>query len=87
MDRPAEQAAPWRPDMRVPVPEVTVFPPGRQPLLQVAWRGARPVCPVLARQDWADGRVAYQVVVPTSIGCGAIRLLWWDPSTMRPVPA
>lgn len=73
--------------MRVAEPEVTVYPPGRTPLLRVSWEDTRPVCPVMARQDWADGRVAYQVVVPTPVGCGAIRLLWWDPSTMRAVPS
>lgn len=79
------EASPWRADMRVPEPKVTVYAPGRPLLLGVSWEGTRPVCPVVARQDWTDGRVAYQVVVPTPVGCGAI-LLWWDPSTMRAIP-
>ncbi|AKG41398.1 hypothetical protein SXIM_00140 [Streptomyces xiamenensis] len=73
--------------MRVAEPEITVCTPGRQSLLRVSWEGTQLVCPVLARQDWADGRVAYQVVMPTPVGCGAIRLLWWDSSTMRAVPS
>ncbi|WP_369266084.1 hypothetical protein [Streptomyces harbinensis] len=77
------EAAPRRAHVRVPDPEVTVYPPGRQPLLRVSWEGTQPLCPVMARQDWADGRVAYQVVVPTSFGRGAIRLLWWDPRRIR----
>ncbi|MFF2375059.1 hypothetical protein ACFVUW_11820 [Streptomyces xiamenensis] len=49
MDRAAVEAAPWRADMRVPEPKVTVYAPGRPPLLRVFWEGAQPVCPVLAR--------------------------------------
>ncbi|MCU4749911.1 hypothetical protein [Streptomyces sp. G-5] len=68
MDRSAVEASPWRAGMRVPEPEVTVYTPGRAPLLRVLWEGTQPVYSVIARQDLADGCTAYQVEVSTASG-------------------
>ncbi|MFF4543679.1 hypothetical protein ACFY1J_05440 [Streptomyces sp. NPDC001406] len=57
-----EAARPWRPEDG-PKPEVWTWPNADRPSLKVwsagAWRSAR----VMARQNWADGSVRYQVEV------------------------
>ncbi|MEV0976462.1 hypothetical protein [Streptomyces sp. NPDC049915] len=51
-----EPARPWRPEDG-PRPKVTTWPTGKDPALKVwshvRWRRAS----VMARQDWAEGRV------------------------------
>ena len=56
------EARPWRPGDGPP-PKVRTWPPGEQPALWVWLRGKWQYAPVTARQDWADGRVVYQVEV------------------------
>ncbi|MGW1157746.1 hypothetical protein ACWD48_05870 [Streptomyces sp. NPDC002519] len=56
------QARPWRRDDG-PEPKVTVYPRVGGPVLEVFSHGAWRWAPVAARQDWADGRVIYQVSV------------------------
>lgn len=62
MSTTPEQARPWRPEDG-PRPGVWTWPNGERPSLKVwsagAWRTAR----VMARQNWADGSVRYQVEV------------------------
>jgi hypothetical protein len=55
-------ARPWRPSDGAK-PKVTTWPPGDRPALKVWSHGAWRYAPVRARQDWADGRVFYQVEV------------------------
>ncbi|MEN8654361.1 hypothetical protein ABCR94_28135 [Streptomyces sp. 21So2-11] len=58
-----EQARPWHPHRDGPWPEVWTWPHGARPALSVwsagKWRPAR----VMARQNWANGAVYYQVEV------------------------
>ncbi|MET9528193.1 hypothetical protein [Streptomyces coeruleorubidus] len=55
-------ARPWRPSDGEQ-PRVTTWPPGNRPALRVWSHGAWRYAPVRARQDWADGRVFYQVEI------------------------
>ncbi|MEV0487287.1 hypothetical protein AB0I69_42645 [Streptomyces sp. NPDC050508] len=56
------EARPWRPDDG-PEPKVTMWPHRSRPALAVWSHGKWRNAPVMARQDWADGRVFYQVSV------------------------
>jgi hypothetical protein len=53
---------PWRPGDG-PRPRVTTWSPGNRPALAVWSHGKWRYAPVVARQDWADGTVRYQVEV------------------------
>ncbi|MGV9892124.1 hypothetical protein [Streptomyces sp. NPDC003395] len=55
-------ARPWRPEDG-PRPKVTTWPAGSEPALKVWSHGRWRYASVMARQDWADGRVFYQVHV------------------------
>lgn len=55
-------ARPWSPDDGAQ-PTVTVWPTGNRPALSVRSGGKWRYAPIRARQDWADGRVFYQVEV------------------------
>ncbi|MER7497071.1 hypothetical protein ABT033_31300 [Streptomyces pharetrae] len=57
-----ELARPWRPEDG-PRPVVWTWPPGDRPALKVWSSGRWRYAPVMARQDWADGTVRYQVEV------------------------
>jgi hypothetical protein len=57
-----EPARPWRREDG-PEPKVTTYPQVGDPVLWVWSHGAWRWAPVTARQDWADGRVIYQVSV------------------------
>lgn len=56
----ARPARPWRPEDG-PSPEVWTWPRGDRPALWVWSAGRWRYAPVLARQNWADGTVRYQV--------------------------
>ena len=55
-------ARPWRREDG-PEPKVTTWPPANRPALAVWSRGRWRYAPIMARQDWPDGRVIYQVEV------------------------
>ncbi|MFI7142894.1 hypothetical protein ACIBQ5_35885 [Streptomyces massasporeus] len=55
-------ARPWRREDG-PEPKVTTWPTGNRPALAVWSHGRWRYAPIMARQDWADGRVFYQVEV------------------------
>ncbi|MFE7212447.1 hypothetical protein ACFU93_21130 [Streptomyces sp. NPDC057611] len=55
-------ARPWRPEDG-PQPQVWTWPTGDRPALWVLSGGRWRYAPVLARQDWVDGSVYYQVEV------------------------
>ncbi|PNG22313.1 hypothetical protein [Streptomyces cahuitamycinicus] len=55
-------ARPWRPEDGPP-PEVWTWPHGDRPALEVRSAGKWRYAPVMARQNWADGTVRYQVEV------------------------
>ncbi|MFE4580175.1 hypothetical protein [Streptomyces chartreusis] len=57
-----EPARPWRPEDGPP-PEVWTWPAGDRPALGVWSGGHWRYAAVMARQDWADGTVRYQVSV------------------------
>ncbi|MET8717405.1 hypothetical protein ABZV52_30015 [Streptomyces sp. NPDC004735] len=57
-----EQARPWRPEDG-PWPQVWVWPRGDRPALRVWSAGRWRHASVVARQNWADGTVRYQVEV------------------------
>ncbi|MFC9280895.1 hypothetical protein [Streptomyces collinus] len=57
-----EPARPWRPEDGAP-PEVWTWPSGDRPALEVFSAGKWRYAPVMARQNWADGSVRYQVEV------------------------
>ncbi|MGW3628021.1 hypothetical protein [Streptomyces sp. NPDC000880] len=57
-----EEARPWRPEDG-PEPTVTTWPYRDRPALEVWSHGKWRYAPVLARQDWSDGSVYYQVSV------------------------
>lgn len=57
-----EQGRPWRPEDG-PRPVVWTWPKADRPALKVWSAGAWRYAPVMARQDWADGSVRYQVSV------------------------
>ncbi|MFH9970208.1 hypothetical protein ACH4PR_55150 [Streptomyces mirabilis] len=78
-----EQARPWRAEDG-PRPRVQTWPSSERPALWVwscgAWRWAR----VVARQDWPDGRIAYQVEIDAA-GTTSVstRAYWWPQSGLR----
>ncbi|MGW8387172.1 hypothetical protein ACWGMW_28965 [Streptomyces albidoflavus] len=55
-------ARPWRAEDGPP-PAVWTWPAGDRPALEVWSAGAWRYATVMARQDWADGTVRYQVAV------------------------
>ncbi|MFJ1552771.1 hypothetical protein [Streptomyces mirabilis] len=57
-----EPARPWCPEDG-PKPEVWTWPNADRPSLEVWSAGAWRSAPVMARQNWADGSVRYQVEV------------------------
>ncbi|MFK0279485.1 hypothetical protein ACIQVL_03290 [Streptomyces sp. NPDC090499] len=57
-----EPARPWRPEDG-PRPEVWTWPNRDRPALEVWSAGAWRHAPVMARQNWPDGTVRYQVEV------------------------
>ncbi|MET7573343.1 hypothetical protein ABZT04_33335 [Streptomyces sp. NPDC005492] len=57
-----EPARPWRPEDGPP-PEVWTWPNSDRPALKVWSAGAWRYAQVMARQNWADGTVRYQVEV------------------------
>ncbi|MEV4333641.1 hypothetical protein AB0K02_24400 [Streptomyces sp. NPDC049597] len=58
----AVEARPWSPDDG-PAPRVTTWPRTNRPALRVYSHGVWRYATIEARQDWADGRVFYQVSV------------------------
>ncbi|MGW1800017.1 hypothetical protein ACWCQN_29695 [Streptomyces sp. NPDC001984] len=76
-------ARPWRRDDG-PEPKVTVYPRVGGPVLEVFSHGAWRWAPVAARQDWADGRVFYQVSVRLTDTTGGTRRLYqWPQPGLR----
>lgn len=78
-----EQARPWRAEDG-PQPRVQTWSNSERPALRVwscgAWRWAG----VIARQDWPDGRVAYQVEIDAA-GTTSVRTraYWWPQPGLR----
>ncbi|MFE9993472.1 hypothetical protein [Streptomyces avermitilis] len=61
--REPEEARPWRGPDDGPWPVVRTWPGGARPALEVWSAGRWWQARVMARQDWADGSVYYQVSV------------------------
>ncbi|AXK34656.1 hypothetical protein DVA86_20395 [Streptomyces armeniacus] len=85
--RNALEARPWRPEDG-PAPRVWLYPYGRRPALRIRVAGRWRHCLVHARQDYPDGRTAYQVEIALSASSDGIvgtyiRTYWW-PAAMRP---
>jgi hypothetical protein len=76
-------ARPWRPEDG-PKPVVWTWPRKDPPALGVRSKGHWRWATVMARQDWADGRTAYQVSVDldgsTSV---TARTYWWPHEGLR----
>jgi len=83
VDEP-EQAPPWRPEMGPP-PERWVWPPKDPPALWVRIDGRWCNATVLARDVYADGRVAYRVVVSLRAPYAGTteRMYWWPQEGLR----
>lgn len=58
----AVEARPWR-ESDGPKPRVWTWQPADRPALWVRISGAWRHASVVARQDWPDGRTAYQVLL------------------------
>ncbi|MER6160338.1 hypothetical protein ABT147_33100 [Streptomyces sp. NPDC001868] len=78
------EARPWRPEDG-PHPVVWSWPPGDRPAFWVWSRGAWRWSAVRARQDWPDGRTAYQVLIDLD-GSTAVmaRTYWWPHEGLMP---
>ncbi|MFB7323431.1 hypothetical protein [Streptomyces sp. NPDC056190] len=77
-------ARPWRRNEDGPEPKVTTYPRSGRPVLEVWSHGAWRRAPVAARQEWADGRVFYQVDVRLSDTAVEIRCLFqWPQDGLR----
>ncbi|RZU28251.1 hypothetical protein EV284_6417 [Streptomyces sp. BK022] len=78
-----EPSRPWRPDDG-PAPEVWAWPAGDRPALGVWSAGRWRYAPVLAKQEWPDGTIRYQVEVDllgdTTI---TVRLYQWPQPGLR----
>jgi hypothetical protein len=72
----AEPARPWRPEDG-PKPTVWTWPTTDRPALRVMSAGKWRYAPVLARQDWPDGTVRYQVEVDL-LGDTTVRALTYQ---------
>lgn len=77
-----EQAPPWREELG-PRPTVRSWDYPDRPALEVLLDGRWRYCVVGARADWADGRVAYHVTVPSPSGGGGHRAYWWPQEGLR----
>ncbi|MFD5589336.1 hypothetical protein ACFWII_36805 [Streptomyces sp. NPDC127063] len=79
-------ARPWRPEDG-PRPKVTTWAAGSEPALMVWSHGRWRYAPVMARQDWADGRVFYQVHVDL-LGDNRVshRMYQWPQPGLRTFP-
>ncbi|MGW0631137.1 hypothetical protein [Streptomyces sp. NPDC002758] len=76
-------ARPWRREDG-PKPKATVSPRVGGPVLEVWSHGTWRWAPVAARQDWADGRVFYQVSVHLTDTTGGTRRLYqWPQPGLR----
>lgn len=88
--RDAVEVPPWRPEMGPP-PQVTTYPAGREPLLQVRVDGVERDATVMARHDWPSGLIAVQTTIRLPVAdlggqLGAhCRTYLWDPGAMRVV--
>ncbi|MCF3101411.1 hypothetical protein IPZ58_07435 [Streptomyces roseoverticillatus] len=79
----AQEAPPWSPEQG-PWPRVRTWPPAEKPGLYIRVNGRWYHCWVLARHDYADGRMAYQVDIKLPGHDGPVsRMYWWDPRAMR----
>ncbi|WP_367138825.1 MULTISPECIES: hypothetical protein [Streptomyces] len=77
-----EEAPSWTPGQ--PWPRVRTWPPAELPSLYVRVDGHWYHCWVLARHDYPNGRIAYQVDIKLPGYDGPVnRLYWWDPRAMR----
>ncbi|WP_433860217.1 hypothetical protein [Streptomyces kronopolitis] len=78
------EARPWRQPEDGPEPKVTTWPPGDRPALRVWSHGKWRYAPVMARQDWADGRVFYQLSVDLTGGTSVTaRMYQWPQPGLR----
>lgn len=87
VEREAVEMRPWRPSDG-PSPRVRVYPPAARPLLRIRMGGQWRLCPVRARGDLSDGRIAYHVDVRVREKEGWAtfpRVYQWDPAVMRVV--
>lgn len=71
-------ARPWQ-EGNGPRPRVWTWPSTDRPALWVWSGGAWRWAPVTARQDWADGRTAYQVEVDLTGSTAVTRVSYWWP--------
>ncbi|MEU4093279.1 DUF6233 domain-containing protein [Streptomyces sp. NPDC026673] len=84
--RDARECPTWVSGQR---PRTHGWAPADRPRMQIHVEGAWRWATVRQRQDWPDGRVAYQVDIllpDPEFGRDAhyIRSYWWDPETVRP---
>jgi hypothetical protein len=83
----AAEMRPWRSEDGPP-PRMRVYPYGERPLLAIRIAGRWRRCPVRARADWADGRIAVHVDVFLWDRGGWStfpRAYEWNPAVMRRV--
>ncbi|WP_326844560.1 hypothetical protein OHB33_41165 (plasmid) [Streptomyces sp. NBC_01558] len=77
------EAQPWR-EGDGPQPSVWTWPLTDPPALWVRQNGSWRWAPVTARQDWPDGRVAYQVLIDTDgTTSKSHRTYWWPHNGLR----
>jgi len=78
-----ETAPPWR-EAHGPRPTMRSWDYADRPALEALIDGRWRYCPVGARADYADGRVAYHVTVWTlRTGGGTHRAYWWPQEGLR----
>ncbi|WP_146046266.1 hypothetical protein [Streptomyces cahuitamycinicus] len=77
------EARPWRPENGAK-PLVRTWPHRDPPALWVWSKGRWRWATVMARQDWPDGRIAYQVRVDLDGStCVRARTYWWPHPGLR----
>lgn len=77
------QAPPHRPE-HGPPPTMRCWDYADEPTLKVRINGKWQHCPVGARADYADGRVAYHVTIQMpEAGGGTHRAYWWPQDGLR----
>lgn len=77
------EARPWR-ESDGQAPTVWTWPLTDPPALWVRQNGSWRWAPVTARQDWPDGRTAYQVLIDTDgTTSKSHRTFWWPHEGLR----
>ncbi|MFI8370954.1 hypothetical protein [Streptomyces sp. NPDC085466] len=80
----ATEARPWRPEDGA-WPQVKTWPVYGRPAIRVRAGGRWRRGTVLSRQDWADGRVFYQVSYDPGTYSEVARLFEWPQPGLQPI--